>query len=598
MQSKKSLIKLMLLFIALPIYAQDEYSWLPITYIDWQWKENSEKNIHDAMILFERISTDDEELVGGKCYYSLYRRIKILSNQGRSWADVTVPLLDPEQEILDIQGRTVLPDGSIVKLKNIHIYDKEVPKTNDLDFSQKSFYLPGVTSDCIIEYYIKFMLPEPVNYWEIQKDIFQQFGSFTWKFYRGEGLNYINAGMLKELISPNYVLLNDKNTMKIMQEPDINHVEYVVFELRNVEPFYYEVHTLPDEALRTNLRVYYSSSVTPEVHWNVESGKQNAKGYFFLTGDDEIENITEKFSTLNSDLEKISAAYSWIKNNITNISDEPSQEEFDINKTVEDMIDNGYGTEYDINVLFKTMLTKMHINANLAHVTDRDKSIFVRDAKYWQFHHTLTAVRRGLDLVFYNPADKHLQFGQLPWYHEGIDAFLIGASDVFYSIPFSAAAQNKLVRAAIFDLDTSLNYSCEIIETHHGQFAYILRSMITDEPPDNQVHYLEDRMEELIPNCLVDSLRILGIEDLKRPVRIRYHLEIPFTGHTDSNFTIIKPFLFNDNEEYKFLSDERKYPIVFDFAKEFTESIEINIPENWHAIAIPKDSVFKNDVVE
>jgi hypothetical protein len=75
-----------------------------------------------------------------------------LTDNGREWGDVEVPMLSFYQKIEAIQGRTVLEDGTSIPLVDDHVYEKESVKSKQFEFKQFTFSMPSVTNDCIIEY--------------------------------------------------------------------------------------------------------------------------------------------------------------------------------------------------------------------------------------------------------------------------------------------------------------------------------------------------------------------------------------------------------------------------------------------------------------
>jgi len=226
-----------LLLIPVLSLADDDFKWSPVEEKDWSnFTEIKDSNL-GAIILFERIETDDTYLIDNECYYSIYKRIRILNHKGRDYADIQVPYLSRKQEIKDISGRTVLPDGTIIPLEERHIFEKSVFRSSELNVNQKSFFLPGVIDNCIIEYHIKIRLERPINSWEIEKDLHLLKGQLIWKFYRGKGLNRSLYKNVLDFISPNYIWLNTKIKVKTEQRPNIKAPEEVVFSVNNVHPF-------------------------------------------------------------------------------------------------------------------------------------------------------------------------------------------------------------------------------------------------------------------------------------------------------------------------------------------------------------------------
>ena len=93
-----------------------EFTWSEVSEADWSIRDDSAYTESDAVMLFEKVTADDRKAQDQKCYRTVYRRIRILSDAGRSWADVEAPFVALNQEIKDVRGRTLLPDGTIILL--------------------------------------------------------------------------------------------------------------------------------------------------------------------------------------------------------------------------------------------------------------------------------------------------------------------------------------------------------------------------------------------------------------------------------------------------------------------------------------------------
>ena len=155
-----AIIMILVFFIASNAHSKinrkGDFAWEEINETDWSVIQDSSKNIFDAAMIFEKIEVDDRKMNDLECYYILYRRIRILNEVGRKHGDVQAPYISSSQEIKDIEGRAVLPDGTIIELEKQHIFKKEVITAKDVKFEQYTFSIPGVTDDCIIEYMIKY----------------------------------------------------------------------------------------------------------------------------------------------------------------------------------------------------------------------------------------------------------------------------------------------------------------------------------------------------------------------------------------------------------------------------------------------------------
>src|ERR1700726_4269659 len=63
-----------------------------------------------AVILFRQVDRDDRGLTA---HEDVYFRIKILTEEGRKYADVEIPYWKMNGSVVNIHARTIRPDGSI-----------------------------------------------------------------------------------------------------------------------------------------------------------------------------------------------------------------------------------------------------------------------------------------------------------------------------------------------------------------------------------------------------------------------------------------------------------------------------------------------------
>ena len=64
-----------------------------------------------AVILYRQVDRDDNAKTGNE---QNYVRIKILTEEGRKYADVEIPYFRDQANIVGLRARTIRPDGSIV----------------------------------------------------------------------------------------------------------------------------------------------------------------------------------------------------------------------------------------------------------------------------------------------------------------------------------------------------------------------------------------------------------------------------------------------------------------------------------------------------
>src|SRR5262249_18741342 len=92
--------------------------WPPIPPEEMAMKDDPFNPGAKAIVLYREVSDDDVRAVGTEHY-----RIKILTDDGRSYGDVQIPYAEKLGTITDIRARVVQPDGRAVEF-NGQVFDK------------------------------------------------------------------------------------------------------------------------------------------------------------------------------------------------------------------------------------------------------------------------------------------------------------------------------------------------------------------------------------------------------------------------------------------------------------------------------------------
>ncbi|PYX49602.1 MAG: hypothetical protein DMG79_08200, partial [Acidobacteria bacterium] len=102
-----------------------------------------------AIILFRQVDRDDRGLTA---HEDVYFRIKILTEEGRKYADVEIPFWKSEGSVVGIHARTIKADGTVVDFGG-KAFDKQIVKARGVKYIAKTFTLPDVQVGGIIEYF-------------------------------------------------------------------------------------------------------------------------------------------------------------------------------------------------------------------------------------------------------------------------------------------------------------------------------------------------------------------------------------------------------------------------------------------------------------
>ena len=420
-------------------------------------------------------------------------------------------------------------------------------------------------------------------------DIYMAFAHFAsaligLELYTGVGRHYYDSDKI-----------NNKQKLNVDYYPTLKEPEEVHFTIENVTPFDDEVFSLPDLALKANLRYYYGSNEAPSAFWGKQSHDRSEKFDDFTRENSKIKNIIKEFELLEYDSEKIVAAYQWIQDNIqkTNYADD---EEFDENDNINDVIKHKYGDATDIDLLLYDMLREMNIDAKMVYVADRDESILEKKAKYWQFDRSIVLVRDREDkYTFYDPSPKYLLPGSVLWYNEGLDALIVESqSENFHNTPFSNYKQNHITRLLTLKMNSDLSCIGVVTDKEKGHPARSLRLDLDETTELDQRSQLKDYYEDVFPYGHIDSITIENINDPIEPLIINSKIEMPQIGQNAQDRIILKVSDLLGYQQNEFVTDERIYPIIFKYSHEVLDLVNLEIPENYEIEEIPSEQLISN----
>jgi hypothetical protein len=273
-------------FLAAPQLRADDYP--PISPEDLALKDNPAQPGADAMILYRDNVVDATKVREGGDADQEFFRIKIFTKAGISRADVKVPYEKGNMDVDDVQGRTIHPDGSVVKFDG-KVLDTTITERNGYKYLAKTFTLPDVQPGSIIEY--RYRRQGEPNWlhsldWEVSQDIFTREAHFTMKPYEYE------SGY--EIFSRPYNLPPDAAPK---QEGILNIWTMVA---RNI-PGVVDEPLMPGKAmLESHVSFYYEPGMgteTPEKFWTGTAKKWNGEMEHFIDKKDALQAEVKPWNT-------------------------------------------------------------------------------------------------------------------------------------------------------------------------------------------------------------------------------------------------------------------------------------------------------------
>jgi hypothetical protein len=589
------------------------YPWSEVGKADWDVVADSSKGIFSAAMIFERVFLNDSNMFDGNCVRTLYRRVRILNSDGRSNADVDVPFVSTAQHVVDIQGRTILPDGTIIPLAKNQIMEKSVVRAKGVKVNQKSFSLPGVTDNCVIEYVVRYELVLEASNWQFQANIPLLKGQLHW-YYKDlseerQKLKDMLATFgfrMEDFLTRNFTWQHMETNRSSRLVPPEKPVEYL-FEVNNVPAYKSEPIGPSDELARSALILYYGSERLPIVYWSGKSG--DLKSFIAMRADScgEAKKVAAGLDTTVAG-GKISAAYAWVQKNIVNMSfpDLPAPQALikarpaleskgaDGVEKLDDLFKHKYGSKEDINLAFIAILRAMGVPAKGAAITDRTETEFLKEAKYWQFDDYCVAIPDSAgNFRFYSPGEPFLACGSLPWFNEGGKALIEGPEGKIVPIPYSESKLTQLIRQCQYVMGTDFAISGSVSSRLGGQRGRRIRMELLNEEEKQRDAALRKMLADDYPNLTFDSLKTEYLDADDHPLQVAYQVTFPAVAPQGDRL-MLNPFDYLSTAASPFEATERKMPVYFSYAYQANESAQLSIPVGWKIEALPHDTLWAN----
>ena len=539
-----------------------------------------------AVILYRQVDRDDSQ---APTFENNYYRVKILTEEGRKYADIEIPFTrEAEEDVVQIKARTIQPDGSI-KTFDGQVFDKTLVKAKGLKYRAKTFTLPNVQPGSIIEYsYRKYFGYTLYNaHWIVSADLFTKRAKFSMKPYDRDpslGIQWISQG------------LPPGNPGPQRKGNDVVRLEAV-----NIPAFHTEDYMPPEDELKAHVDFIYTSnrfdSKESEKFWK-EVGKYDY---------DSLENYQVKHKGLEQavaqivspgdspqdKLQKIYAKVQKLRN--TSFEREKTEQENKREKdkteaNVIEVLQRGYGSRRQLNQLFLCMAWASGLEAYYVEVPRRDRNFFypkTMNAK--ALSQSVVLVKLNGTDVFFDPGSLYTPFGLLPWQVTGMSGLKLDRTGgTWVPIPLPASAESRIERTADLKLTDSGDLEGKLSIKYTGQEALVRRVEERDEDQTQRKKFIEEQVKAYIPaGAELDLTNQPDWTSSNPPLVAEFNLKVPGWVSVTGHKAFVPVGLFGGSEKHLFDHSERVHPIYFEFPFQKIDDLTIALPTGWKVTSLP-----------
>jgi hypothetical protein len=569
-------------------------SWRPITDAEFAVKNDPRNPGAHAVILNREVVSDDTLGV-----HKRRLRIKILTEEGRKYADVEIPYFPKLVKVEELRGRTVSPDGRSQEF-NGEVYDRVLAKAKGLDAQAKYFSLPGVQKGSIIEYSYQLRrqksLPEvvrfPGNYpitqpftihaetWMLDHELSTLSARFAIHPWKGRQLYWCATG-LKGVASPKV-------------QPDGS----MELKLENIGAFLKEYNMPPEDAIRSSISFYYiiGDVFSPSQFW-IEQGRAGGEKLDRFIGEPkqyrkEVEKLVQPSDSQELQLRKLYARVQEIRA-LSMEQDKPAEElkrqGIKENKHADDVLKHGYAWRDEITFLFVALARAAGFEAKPVLVSDRAIRFFDENAPdSSQLDAVIAEVHTAAKDFYLDPAIPDCPFDLLPWQETAMKGLTLEKESRWIRVPTPDILDALTTRRLAVQLDLSGSVKGELTVTFGRQEALSMRRQTRRLDESSRVKMLEDGAKSWLPAGA--SVKLCAAGDWKspdKPLQASFNIEISNHAASTGRRLLLPAVPVRIGQSELLEHAARTHPVYNAYPYERVDTISIRLPAGFGCEKVP-----------
>jgi len=546
-----------------------------------------------ALILLDERELNNES---GRTKYTSRRLIKFFTQEGiEKYGQIDTYAVIGGNDVRNMKGRTILPDGNEVRLTLDDIHLKWL-KRGKRRIKVKSATFPGIVPGAIVEYSYDFVT-EPNSYmtdtqWDIQQDL--------------------------PILESRFILKQGKYQMGWSQggsEPvKVEHAS----PFKNVNNFVARnVPSIPDEPFgpvdgTLQARIQFGLPEVAKVWVGSLAGRYAGFLSTYLEGEGIEAKAKELVGAETSPTIKLRKIYDFLQEKVGAPEADDEEEEKPTKNAGEDLA-RGHGNEFERTMLFMALAKAAGIETGLLLIASRGNGKLRFDFNDGsQFDAYAVAAKTGQGWTFYDPAIRHLTFGMISPEKEGApeNAIMVHSSKdagklkfgmaqnlrfsyympvpyAIVGIPFSAAAKNVLKREARVTIGDDGTGTVEVVRQGSGHVDLEHRRAYEPLTDEERREALVERVRDEIPSAELVSSEFLDIDAFGKEARVKYTMSVPKLATIVGNRMIISPSVLESSAANPFTAETRRTPVNFPYASRTQDKVVIVVPEGYEAGELP-----------
>jgi hypothetical protein len=551
--------------------------WQPISPAELQMTSVPDAPGAPAVYLYRQVDRDDI----ANHQYS-YLRIKILTEEGRKYANVEIPFFNGNESVHSIKARTIRPDGTIANFEGKPI-DKMIVKAKGVKYMAKVIVLPDVQVGSIIEFHYMNQLKEHYvfdSHWIVSEELFTKYAKFSLK-----PSEYFPVRFSWQGLPPGVTPKNERGLVRL--------------EVNNIAAFQTEDYMPPQNELKARVDFLYSedSEMQADKFWKKEAKKQNDQVESFIgkrkAMEQAVAQIVSPGDAPEVKLQKIYARVQQLRNTgfaAETTAQEKKREKGKTINNVEDVWKSGSGGGAEITWLFLALVRAAGLEAYPMLVSRRSEYFFTpQTMDPHRLDDNVVLVKLNGKDTFYDPGTAYTPLGVLPWPETGVKGLRLdkdGGAWVTTTVP--DASVSNIVRKADLKMTDQGALEGKVTVTFSGLEALSIRLELRNQDETARTKYIEDVVREFIPVGIDVDLKNKPDWSSSSPTLVgEFEIKVQGWASAAGHRALIPVGLFGAPERHVFEHAWRVHPIYFDFPTARIDDVTIELPLDWKVNSVP-----------
>ena len=539
-----------------------------------QLKEDPEE---DAVVIFDKgeIKVTKDFVLEIKRHV----RIKVFTEEGKKEANIKLTLWH-EDRIDDIEAISISPDGKEYELDSDNIFIEEGERTNKV-----SFPIPGVEIGSVFDYtysvrsdYITNLEP-----WSFQTDIYTKYSEI--KVYLPSGFAYQRLSMNLERYN-----LQEK-TEELMDRDDtrkkITAFTWSCSDLPGIKEEPYTDNTSDNYAKMRFVLVSFKNEYVNYKFaktWD-DVAKRIYKLYNDLINDDDNEKLVNSIINTETDaLEKAKLLYDYVRTQIR--TSEHKALIGDSFKEPEELVKDKYGSSSEKCMLLINLLTNAKLDAKPVWISTRKNGVINVDfCDPSQFNRLICMVKINSKNYFLYPVSARNPFGCLTPATDVGQGLLIEEEKGSIIRITPEPVMSAITIATNASIDSLNTLHANTIIQYTGYAASDEYDIISEKDAKTNV---QDLVKKYFADATLDTFFYLNIDSIYKPIILNVSFTLPNFIEESENIGYFSLPSFTSLKTNPFIRPKRIQPIEYDYPMSKTETIKVDLPQNYSISQIPK----------